>query len=39
MPHQLFLTMRQKTEIINTFANNMLIDIKFSKVQLSKIIQ
>ena len=34
-----FLTIRQKTKIINTFANNMSTDIKSSKAKLFKIIQ
>ena len=38
MLHELFLTMRQKTKLRNAFANNMLIDIKLSKVQISKIV-
>ena len=39
MPHELFLTKRQKIKIRNAFSNNMLTDIKLSKAQLSKIIQ
>ena len=39
LPRELFLTTRQKTKIGNAFANNKLMDIKFSKSQLSKIIQ
>ena len=35
--HELFLTSRQRTKIRNTFANNILIDIKLSKAQISKI--
>ena len=31
-PHKLFLTTRQTTKIINTFAYNMSTDIKLSKV-------
>ena len=34
--NELFLTTGQKTKI-NAFANNMLMDIKLSKAQLSKI--
>ena len=34
-----FLTTRQKTKMKQAFANNMSIDIKFSKSQISKIIQ
>ena len=39
MLHELFLITRQKTKIRNTFANNRSTDIKFTKVQTSKIIQ
>ena len=39
MPHELFLTTNQITKIINAFANNISIDIKLSKAQISKIIQ
>ena len=39
LPHELFLTTRQTTKIINSFVNNMSTDIKHSKVQISKIIQ
>ena len=39
LPHDLFLTTRQKAKIRNAFSNNMSTDIKLSKVQLSKIIQ
>ena len=37
--YELFLTLRQTTKIRNSFANNMLTDIKFSKAQISKMIQ
>ena len=37
--HELFLTTNPKTKIRNAFANNMLMDIKLSKAQISKIIQ
>ena len=37
--HELFLTTRQKTKIRNVFANNVLMDIKLRKAQISKIIQ
>ena len=37
--HELLLTDRQVSSIRITFANNSLIDIKFSKTQLSKMIQ
>ena len=33
------MTTRQKTKITNAFANNLSTDVKFSKAQLSKIIQ
>ena len=39
LPHDLFLTTRQKAKIRNAFSNNMSTDIKLSKVQSSKIIQ
>ena len=39
LPHELFLTIRQTTKIINAFANNMLTDTKLSKAQISKIIE
>ena len=39
LPHELFLTARQKTKIRNAFANIVSTDIKFSKAQLSKMIQ
>ena len=38
LPHELLLTTRQKTKLRNAF-NNMSVDIKFSKAQISKIIQ
>ena len=38
LPHELFLT-KQTTKIRKPFANNMSTDIKFSKAQISKIIQ
>ena len=37
--HELLLTTRQKTKIRNAFNNNMSTDIKFSKAQITKIIQ
>ena len=37
--HEFFLTTRQTTKIINSFANNMSTDIKLSKTQISRIIQ
>ena len=39
LPHELLLTTRQKAKLRNTFNNNMSIDLKFSKAQISKIIQ
>ena len=38
MPHELFLTTRQRTKIRNAFANNMFTDIKLSQAQLTKVI-
>ena len=38
-PHELLLTDRQVSSICKAFANNSSVDIKFSKTQLSKIIQ
>ena len=39
LPHELFLTTRQKTKLRNVFANNMSTNIKLSKAQIFKIIQ
>ena len=39
LPHELLLTTREKTKLRNAFNNNMSTDLKFSKVQISKIIQ
>ena len=39
LPHELFLTKRQKTRLVNAFENNMSADIKLFKTQISKIIQ
>ena len=39
LPHELFLTKRQRTKIRNVFANNVPTDTKLSKEQISKIIQ
>ena len=39
MLYELFLTTRQTTKIIITFANNISTGIKLSKIQISKIIQ
>ena len=38
-PHKLLLTDRQVSSIRKAFSNNSSVDIKFSKTQLSKIIQ
>ena len=38
-PHELVLTNRQVSSIRKAFANNSSVDIKFSKTQLSKMIQ
>ena len=38
-PHELLLTDRQVSSIRKTFSNNSLADIKFSKIQLSKMIE
>ena len=38
-PHKLLLTNRQVSSIRKVFANNSSVDIKFSKAQLSKMIQ
>ena len=37
--HELLLTPRQKTKLINAFSNNVLANIKLSKTQIAKIIQ
>ena len=39
LPHELLLTTRQKTKIINVFANNMSANVKLIKTQISKVIQ
>ena len=39
IPHELLLTERQVSSIRKAFSNNSSVDIKFSKTQLSKIIQ
>ena len=39
LPHELFLTTRQTTNIRHAFANNISTGIKPSKTQISKIIQ
>ena len=39
LPHELLLTIRQKTKLRNAFNNNISTDLKLSKAQISKIIQ
>ena len=39
LPHELLLTTRQKTKLRNALNKNMSTDLKFSKAQISKIIQ
>ena len=39
LPHELFLTTRQRTKLRNAFNNNMSTDIKLPKDQISKIVQ
>ena len=39
LPHELLLSTRQKTKLRNAFNNNMSVDIKLSKAQISKITQ
>ena len=39
LPHELLLTTRQKTKLRNAFNNNVSIDLKLSKAQISNIIQ
>ena len=39
LPHELLLTDRQVSSIRKTFANNSSVNIKFSRTQLSKMIQ
>ena len=39
LPHELLLTTRQKAKLRNSFNNNMSIDLKLSRAQISKIIQ
>ena len=39
LPHELLLTTRQKAKLRNAFNNNMSTDLKFSRAQISKIIQ
>ena len=39
LPHELLLTIRQKTKLRNAFNNNTSADLKLSKTQIVKIIQ
>ena len=39
LPHKLLLTTRQKTKLRNAFENNMSVDTKLSRAQISKIIK
>ena len=39
LPHELWLTTRQKIKLRNAFNNNMSADLKFSKTQIVKTIQ
>ena len=39
LPHELLLTTRQKTKLINAFNNNMSSDLKLSKAKIYKIIK
>ena len=39
LPHELLLTTRQKTKLRDAFNNNMSTDVKYSKIQIPKIIQ
>ena len=39
LPHELLLTTRQKAKLRNAINNNMPIDLKLSKAQMSKITQ
>ena len=39
LPHELLLTIRQKTKLRNSFNNNMSTDLKLSEAQISKMIQ
>ena len=39
LPHELLLTTRQKTKLRNAFNNNMSTDLKFSKAQITRMIQ
>ena len=37
LPHELLLTVKQKTKLRNSFENNMSTNIKLSKTQISEI--
>ena len=39
LPHELLLTTRQKSKLRNALNSNMSTDIKFSKTQITKVIQ
>ena len=39
LPHELLLTLRQKAKLRNALNNNMSVDIKLTRAQVSKIIQ
>ena len=39
LPHELLMTVRQKTKLRNALNNNMSTDLKVSKAQISKVIQ
>ena len=39
LPHELLLTLRQKAKLRNSLNNNMSVDIKLTRAQVSKIIQ
>ena len=39
LPHELLLTTRQRTKLINAFNNNMSSNLKLSKAQINKIIK
>ena len=39
LPHELLLTTRKKNKLRNAFNNSMSTDLKFSRAQISKIIQ
>ena len=39
LPHELWLTTRQKTKLRNAFNNNTSTNIKLSKTQIAKIVQ